>query len=227
MIFTFLIIISSVALPGALTWDSSITINVEPLKEDCFYQTLQVNDELEIDYQVIDGGHGDLDISFSMADPRGRILVADFKKSEKNHEIHISAKGDYKFCFDNTFSAFNTKTVYFELAVTNDEDDRWDTDVSFDDTQKDIQQIEGFQSVMDMVRNNLNKARSLQDLIKVTESKDRNIAEEMYFKVNRYSMLILSTMVFVSFVQIVMLKSIFDSNSKIHKVLSFLDFNKY
>lgn len=37
--------------------------------------------------------------------------------------------GDYKFCFDNRFSTFSRKTVYFEVYVDADSDDyndKWD-----------------------------------------------------------------------------------------------------
>lgn len=203
-----------------------LTVNVEPLKEDCFFQFLKANDLLELEYQVLGGGHGDLDISFNVVEPTGRILVADFKKSGKNHDITLETSGDYKFCFDNTFSSFNTKTVYFELFV-DDLEDAWNgnTDISFDNsiTPTDIKQIEGFYEVINTVRNHLTKARTLQDMIKLTEAKDRNIAEETNFKVNSYSTFVLIIMILVSFIQIVMVKSIFDEKSKLYKILCFLD----
>ncbi|XP_066156555.1 transmembrane emp24 domain-containing protein 5-like [Euwallacea fornicatus] len=227
---SILLLLFSTSIPTFLCWDISITVNVEPLKEDCFFQTLKATDQLEIEYQVIDGGHGDLDISFSMVEPRGRIVVADFKKPEKSHDVKIEVAGDYKFCFDNTFSAFNTKTVFFELSAYNsDEDDQWDnSDISFDNSvsNADFQQIEVFNAVVEAVRDHLTKARTLQDLIKITEAKDRNIGEQTFFKVNTCSVVVLATMVFVSLVQILMVKSIFDNNSKICKLLCFLDFSK-
>lgn len=92
--------------------DKELTINVDPRREDCFYQSARNQDVIDVEYQVIDGGHGDLDITFHLVDPTGRILVADFKKSENNHQVTANMDGDYKFCFDNTFSSYNAKTVF-------------------------------------------------------------------------------------------------------------------
>lgn len=45
-----------------------------------------------------------------------------------------SEEGDYQMCWDNTFSHFNSKTVFFEIIVESDDDDDdgerdpWDID---------------------------------------------------------------------------------------------------
>jgi protein ERP2 len=44
-----------------------------------------------------------------------------------------SEEGDYRMCWDNTFSHFNSKTVFFEIIVESDDDedderDPWDID---------------------------------------------------------------------------------------------------
>ncbi|CAG9764265.1 unnamed protein product [Ceutorhynchus assimilis] len=223
MISLLILLFCTIQISNSL--ERSLTVNVEPQREDCFFQTLEEHDQLEIEYQVIDGGHGDLDISFNLIEPRGRVLVADFKKTEKSHNIDIQQTGDYKFCFDNTFSSFNTKTVYFEFTVYNNKEDQWgdNSDIHFDNSIDNIPQIEGFYEIVNTVKTYLNKARLLQDMIKVVEAKDRNIAEETYFKINTYSMFVLIVMVSVSFVQILMVKSIFDNNSKLYKFLSVVD----
>lgn len=84
-------------------------------------------------FQVIDGGQGDLDINFELSH-NGRIIFADYKKSDNIHRIDKAHPGgEYKFCFDNTISHFNSKTVFFELVIEdpdnprNDEDDVFNT----------------------------------------------------------------------------------------------------
>lgn len=83
--------------------------------------------------QVVDGGHGDLDTSFELTEPTGRIIVADFKKSDNIHRHRVTLEGDYRFCFDNTFSRFNSKTVFFELIIESEngsqEEDDWNSDI--------------------------------------------------------------------------------------------------
>ena len=45
--------------------------------------------------------------------------------------LKASETGDYSFCFDNSFSQFSTKVVYFELYIANDDDYDSDTDALF------------------------------------------------------------------------------------------------
>jgi protein ERP2 len=88
---------------------------------ECFYERVEENHIIDIEYQVIDGGHGDLDINFELS-VDNRIIYVDYKKSDNIHRFeqpHPAA--DYKFCFDNTISHFNRKTVFFEL-LTEDPD---------------------------------------------------------------------------------------------------------
>lgn len=51
-----------------------ITTNIEPGSRDCFYQTGKAGDTIDIEYQVIDGGHGDFDINFDLIEPTGRLI---------------------------------------------------------------------------------------------------------------------------------------------------------
>ncbi|KAL1491748.1 hypothetical protein ABEB36_012298 [Hypothenemus hampei] len=223
---TFLAFILCILIQKIASLERRITFFVEPSKEICFFETLQGKNTIQVDFRVLDGGHGDLDISFNLVDPHGRVVVADFKKAEKNHKIDTEADGDYRFCFDNTFSAFNTKLVYFDLASDSEGENPWDFEPDINMLQEsgvDVQQIENLHEQMDQIRLSLNGARGLQDTIKLVEAKDRNIAEELFFKVNTYSMVILVVMILVSLVQIIMVKSIFDEKSVIHRLLWFID----
>lgn len=94
-----------------------LTVRVEAGAIECFYERAQKNQIIDIEYQVIDGGHGDLDISFELQNPNGHPMVTEYKKSDNIHRLDLSVDGDYRFCFDNSFSSFNTKTVFFELII--------------------------------------------------------------------------------------------------------------
>nr|CAI5818987.1 unnamed protein product [Callosobruchus analis] len=202
-----------------------LTVYIDPNREDCFYQTAKKGDIIDVDYQVIDGGHGELDITFHLVDPTGKIIVADYKKSENTHTAESTLDGDWRFCFDNSFSSYNAKTVYFEISVGLE--DEWgeadDEPFDFDDdTLKSSQvldlQIGDVQEIINKVRGHLNNAVHLQDALKADEARDRNIAEENYFKVNTYSLCQLFIMFFVGFIQVVMVKSLFDDQSKASKI---------
>lgn len=201
--------------------DKEMTVNVNPGKEECFYETAKIGEIIDIEYQVIDGGHGDLDITFRLADPTGRVLIVDFKKPENNHRADSKINGDYRFCFDNTFSKFNTKTIFFELIIEGENESEWDSEENPESVPTDLVyevQLQDFEKILNEIRNHLKKARHFQDILKSTEARDRNVAEENYLKVNIFSLLQLILMLFVGIVQVIMVKSLFEDSTKVHKI---------
>ena len=86
--------------------------------------------------KVIDGGQGDLDINFELTH-NGRVLFVDYKKSDNVHRVEKAQAGEYKFCFDNTISHFNSKTVFFELIIEDPNNPQDENDV-FNDMEGNL-----------------------------------------------------------------------------------------
>lgn len=131
----FLLIAQHVSA-DAIHSQREITVRVEPGSIECFYEKVKPGQIIDFEYQVIDGGHGDLDISFELQNPNGHAMITEYKRSDNIHRFDVTFDGDYRFCFDNTFSTFNTKTVFFELIIEWDgengaanRDDEWGKDV--------------------------------------------------------------------------------------------------
>lgn len=205
-------------------YDKEMTVHVDAGKKECFYHSVKLGETIDIEYQVIDGGHGDLDISFSLADSKGLIIVTDFKKPENIHRYDVQKEGDYRFCFDNTFSTFNRKTVFFELIVEKEGeenlgDDQWN-DVLEGLTPEEYYEMK-VQDIMDYVgriRMQMTKARQIQDILRSHEARDRNLAESNYSKVNTWSLFQISAMVAVGLLQVFLVRSIFDTNTRMSKM---------
>lgn len=216
----YYLILASIIMCHVYCLEKEITINVQPGKEDCFYERVKNGEVIDLEYQVIDGGHGDLDITFHLVDSNGRILKADFKKSENSHRIEATVDGDYRFCFDNTFSSFNAKTVFFELIIEGDDSEWSDTDKIEGIGAEEVYEltVQEIHDVITRVRNTLSKARHFQDVLKSMEARDRNVAEENYFKVNTFSLFQITIMVVVGIIQVIMVRSLFDDSSKVHKI---------
>ena len=200
-----------------------MTVHVDAGKKECFFHNVKLGETIDIEYQVIDGGHGDLDISFSLADPIGLIIVTDFKKPENIHRHDVQKEGDYRFCFDNTFSTFNRKTVFFELIVEKEGeqnlgDDQWN-DVLEGLTPEEYYEMK-VQDIMDYIgriRMQMTKARQIQDMLRSHEARDRNLAESNFSKVNTWSLFQICAMVAVGLLQVFLVRSIFDTNTRMSK----------
>lgn len=205
-------------------YDKEMTVYVDAGKKECLYHSVKVGETIDFEYQVIDGGHGDLDISFSLLDPIGLVIVSDYKKPENMHQHEVQKEGDYRFCFDNSFSMFNRKTVFFELIVEREGDQ-----LHGDEQWKDVDDLTGLtpeeyydmkvQDIMDFIgriRQHLTKARQLQDMLRSHEARDRNLAEANFQKVNNWSLLQISAMIGVGLIQVFMLRSIFETHGRMH-----------
>lgn len=55
-------------------------------REDCFFEYLERNKTMYIEYTVIGTGMGDSDINFQLTDPQGRPVVTEFRKPNSRHE---------------------------------------------------------------------------------------------------------------------------------------------
>ncbi|CAL1279705.1 unnamed protein product [Larinioides sclopetarius] len=190
----------------------------------------QFLDPLSSRKKVIDANFGDvninqeLDINFQLFSPSGKELISDFKQSDANHRHEVKEDGDFKLCFDNRHSHFSTKTVYFEVFVDSDSDDyddKWDDydfspELLYNDTMDQIK------SSIAKVREDLNTIKHHQDQLKAIESRDRNLQEHNFTSVNRFSILIIIVMILVGAIQIIMIRSLFEEHSKLHKVFKLL-----
>lgn len=222
MQFEFVLIVLC-CLQFTFAYDKEMTVHIDAGKKECFYHHVKDGETIDIEYQVIDGGHGDLDISFSLSDPIGLIIVSDYKKPENIHRHDVRKDGDYRFCFDNTFSTFNRKTVFFELIVEKEGeqnlgDDQWN-DALDGLTAEEYYEMK-VQDIMDYIgriRMQMTKARQLQDMLRSHEARDRNMAEANFLKVNAWSFFQIFAMILVGLLQVFMVRSIFESGTFLSK----------
>ncbi|XP_012936623.1 transmembrane emp24 domain-containing protein 5 [Aplysia californica] len=109
--------------------DFDLTVDIAPGKQECFWHPFPQSVDVEVDYQVIDGG--DMDIDMLVAGPDNRIYQSDLRKTENVVRFKTTSAGDYKICFDNTFSRISNKIVYFEVFIEDgSDDDEFDGDDS-------------------------------------------------------------------------------------------------
>ncbi|KAG5667138.1 hypothetical protein PVAND_015135 [Polypedilum vanderplanki] len=199
--------------------DKEMTIVVNAKEKECFYERVPENFIIDIEYQVIDGGQGDLDINFELS-VNNRIIFADHKKSDNIHRLDKPhPEADYMFCFDNTISHFNTKTVFFELIIEDPNNPVDENDVISDLEGLSPEEfyemkVQDIQDIIHNVKTKINKARQLQDMLRSFEARDRNLAELNCSRVNWLSFFIVSLMIVVGLIQVYMIRSLFDTDPK-------------
>ncbi|XP_063705053.1 transmembrane emp24 domain-containing protein 5 [Culicoides brevitarsis] len=200
--------------------DKEMTIIVEAGQTSCFFEAGKAGQTIDLDYSVIDGGHGDLDISFTIAEGNGKILFTDYKRSENIHRVDVKQDQLYRFCFDNTFSTFNRKTVFFELIIETEGDNSRENFDYEGLNPEDVYEIK-VQDIYDSVikvKGYLTRAKQAQDMLSTYEARDRNIAEQNFHRVNIWSFVQILLMLAVGTLQVFMVRSLFDTDSKANKI---------
>ncbi|XP_013135857.1 PREDICTED: transmembrane emp24 domain-containing protein 5-like [Papilio polytes] len=204
-------------------YEKDMTFTVPAGYTECFYQKVLVNEIIDIEYQVIDATHGELDISFQLADPVGRVIVADYKKPENAHRHTSYLEGDYRFCFDNSFSTFSQKTVFFDLMIETEDSPEKDYD---EDKEMELgnaaetymMRVKDISESVSKVKDHVSAARRLQELLSAHEARDRNLAEDMCSRVMKWSLWQIAVMLLVGITQVVFVKSLFqEPNGSIKK----------
>jgi protein ERP2 len=224
--FDFIKIILSLCLINlSQSYQSEISFLIESVKRECFHQFFLNDLIIEIDYQVLSGG--DLDVSFWISSPSNRIIFTELKKQASQTKFKAEEKGEYRFCFDNSFARFQTKNVFFYISTDKEFEDPF---ISYSNEQyiKTIKdqlgiEFEGkigiIQNQFNQVSSNLEKAKRFQHLFKGFELVDRNLMEDSFEKVNFWSLVNICVMICVGIIQVFTLKSLFETDSRFGKIL--------
>ncbi|XP_038626490.1 transmembrane emp24 domain-containing protein 1 [Tachyglossus aculeatus] len=196
--------------------DGEFTFLLPAGRRQCFYQPAPVNASLEAEYQVI-GGAG-LDVDFTLESPLGVLLINEYRKSDGVHTVEPTEAGDYKLCFDNSFSTISEKLVFFELIFDSLQDDEEGDDwaeVVEPEEMLDIK-IEDIKESIEMMKTRLERSIQVLTLLRAFEARDRNLQEGNLDRVNFWSAVNLGLLLLVAFLQVYMLKSLFDEKKSLH-----------
>ncbi|KAE9550710.1 hypothetical protein FO519_006076 [Halicephalobus sp. NKZ332] len=202
-----------------------LAVVVDPGKIECFFQDLTNPKHVafEVDYQVTDGGEHD--INFFIRNPSGVNVVRDERKTDANHRIDVlqNGRGDYAVCFDNSFSIQTKKTVFMEMYLLDEKGNYLNSYDVFADNNKARQmlsmQLSDFDRITTKVKSNLNRIEQLQAQLRAVESRDRSTMESNFERVNRWSVINLFVMLFVSGIQLYLIRTLFEDNSKVGKFI--------
>uniref|UniRef100_A0A1I7Z8S5 GOLD domain-containing protein n=1 Tax=Steinernema glaseri TaxID=37863 RepID=A0A1I7Z8S5_9BILA len=223
--FSFLILLLFVTPAACSEYD--FTVEVPPGKFQCFFQPIYNSKykTLEIDYQVIDGG--DLNINFMVLNGAD-VLVQEHMKTDGSHKIDIKDHGDYQLCFDNTFSYQSRKVVFFEIFLFDADGNLDDLDIAkYANEDKLLRErlesigvtLSEFHATANRIKGSLNKIEYHQALLRAYEARDRSIMNANLERVSFWSVLNAVIMVAVGGVQVYMIRSLFEEDSKIGKIL--------
>ncbi|KAK5856172.1 hypothetical protein PBY51_007787 [Eleginops maclovinus] len=174
------------------------------------------NDSMEFGYQVIAGSG--LDVGFALISPSGYRLVSDFRRSDGIHMVDSTEDGEYRLCFDNSFSKLSEKMVFFEVNINSEIGsdgglNEWEN-VAIKESMVEYK-LEDIRAQLDSVYQHLERSRQILAVLRALEARDRYLLEDNLWSVSFWSCLSLLVMLFVAVTQIYTLKRLFDDTKRV------------
>ena len=240
-VFFFLVVVVVLLIDPCRSLDSELTVLIPASQRECFHQELELGKTIEVEYEVLSGG--DFDVNYWFYSPSSRVLQSEFKKRDGHHTLKLEETGEYRFCFDNSLSRFHQKQVYFSLRLLNEHDtstEPWMKTIDRDDLGDLQSKVQTFkvslflfafasprlvplslspQDTFQRIWDNMEAAQRYQNVFKNYEVQDRSVAEENFERVNFWSLIQLVVMTLVALIQVITIRSLFETKSPIGKIL--------
>ncbi|EHH63270.1 Membrane protein p24B [Macaca fascicularis] len=214
---------------------AELTFELPDNAKQCFHEEVEQGVKFSLDYQVITGGHYDVDCY--VEDPQGNTIYRETKKQYDSFTYRAEVKGVYQFCFSNEFSTFSHKTVYFDFQVGDEPPILPDmgnrvtalTQQLLSRLSPDFLQHNGrpeamvsgtkMESACVTIHEALKTVIDSQTHYRLREAQDRARAEDLNSRVSYWSIGETIALFVVSFSQVLLLKSFFTEKRPISRAV--------
>ncbi|XP_030367175.1 transmembrane emp24 domain-containing protein 7-like [Strigops habroptila] len=178
---------------------SEITFELPDNARQCFYEEIIQGTKCTLEFQVITGGHYDVDCQ--LEGPDGAVLYKEMKKQYDSFTFIASRNGTYKFCFSNEFSTFTHKTVYFDFQVGEDP--------PLFPSENRATALTQMESACVSIHEALKSVIDYQTHFRLREAQGRSRAEDLNTRVTYWSIGEAIILLVISIGQVFLLKSFF------------------
>ncbi|XP_056136588.1 transmembrane emp24 domain-containing protein 1b [Lampris incognitus] len=215
-----IVLLSSLGLvsPFSQNKDVEFTFLLPAGTSECFFQTATKNGTMEVEYQVVAGAG--MDVDFIIRSPQGFQLISEFRRSDGVHTLEPTEEGDYQICFDNSFSRFSEKMVFFEVIIEGQGgdvggDDEW---AGLDEADGNLLEykLDDIRESMESVHRRLERSRQMQKVLRAFETRDRNLLEDNLWRVSFWSCACLLLMLCVALTQVYTVRKLFDDKRRVY-----------
>jgi len=183
-----------------------MTFTLQEHEVQCFHEIIPKDKKFSLEYQVISGGHFDIDCN--MMSPNSKNLYKETRKQYDTFHHKTVEAGEYTFCFSNEFSTFAHKTVYFDLDLGDES-----TDIGADAETGEgahATALTQLESSAYAIHESLRLVVDYQNHHRLKERIGREIAEYLCERVQNWSIGQTALIVVVAFGQVFMLRKLFD-----------------
>ena len=195
---------------------TGLELEITKGQQECFFQTVEVDETLTVDYMVTSstGEFSKFDIDFKMTQPGGAPVVMEYRKEEGHHRFAggklPQGTGDYKICFDNSFSFISSKTVHFFVEIEK-EANVVTMNNPVDQVQEDEFQDKADEVEMQLytIKQKILKASNLQSHMLIAHAKDINLADLKIRRIDNTSLVMVVLFILSFILQAYVIKEMF------------------
>ena len=195
---------------------TGLEVEITKGQQECFFQTVEVDETLTVDYMVTSstGEFSKFDIDFKMTQPGGAPVVMEYRKEEGHHRFAggklPQGTGDYKICFDNSFSFISSKTVHFFVEIEK-EANVVTMNNPVDQVQEDEFQDKADEVEMQLytIKQKILKASNLQSHMLIAHAKDINLADLKIRRIDNTSLVMVVLFILSFILQAYVIKEMF------------------
>lgn len=176
-----------------------LTFELPDNAKECFYEEIEVGTEFTVEFQVVTGGHYDID--FELIAPNKEVLYKEVKKQYDSFSKKADIRGVYAACFSNEFSTFSHKLVYVDWQVGAED--------PLPGVGEHLTAMTQMESSSHTLHENLNKVVDYQTHHRLRESQGRKRAEDLNERVFLWAVGETVAIVVIGIGQVVILKNLF------------------
>ncbi|KAF7729149.1 p24 complex component [Apophysomyces ossiformis] len=195
-----------------ITVVASLSIDIAPYSQECFFEQLAEGDKMTISYQVADGDSRGID--FTLYGPRNNELKSAYGETSAIHVFVAPSDGKYEYCFSNKASSVPVKSVNFNvhdmLKVERNAAGESRTVCHPQHTNWEIEHIDPIENEIRELADSIFAIKAEQEYIVVRERQHRNTAESTNSRVKWWSIGQLILLAVVCFWQVFYLKRFFE-----------------
>jgi len=181
-----------------------LTFELQDRDTQCFFEEIKKGDKSTIEFQVVTGGHYDIDCT--VTDPAGKEVYKGVKKEYDSHVFTAELNGAYQVCFGNEFSTFSHKLVYMDWYIGDEH--------PFRNPMKGDTVLTQLETSAEVIQNNLREVEDALTHRRLREAQDRKFAEDLNESTTYWSIGQSFFMLLCGLGQIWALKSFFTDKSK-------------
>lgn len=176
-----------------------LTFELPDSAKECFFEVIEEGTESTIEFQVVTGGHYDVDVL--LMDPKKNVIYKQVKKQYDSHTWKAESTGEYRVCFSNEFSTFSHKLVYMDFQVGDE--------APLPGVGEHLTAMTQLETSAQEVHENLNSIIDYQTHHRLRETQGRKRAEDLNERVMIWSVFVTLSIMIVGISQVMVLKSFF------------------